>query len=96
MEVPCTSCYLSSRAGTEYGSVLSNRYQQAIKLSPKISEPLQESQRNWLKFQDLNCKLHRMQTMDQGVAEARVSLARCLLLTTIERKMELKQMTDEH
>jgi hypothetical protein len=34
--------------------------------------------------------------MEQGVAEARVSLARCLLLTTIERTMELKQMTDEH
>jgi uncharacterized protein YecT (DUF1311 family) len=84
-------CLLESE--NEYGTELSEIYQVALKLPARNSEELRRSQRSWLNYQEANCKFH------EGAAQKvaglpRVASARCLLLTTLQRLQELRQITE--
>jgi uncharacterized protein YecT (DUF1311 family) len=79
----------------KYGAALSKYYQNALKLAQDNAPKLRRSQRGWLKYQDENCKLHELQTAQEGSGIARAASARCLLLTTLQRLQELREITEQ-
>jgi uncharacterized protein YecT (DUF1311 family) len=79
----------------EYGAALSKYYQNALKLAQDNAPTVRGSQRSWLKYQEENCKFHELQTAQEGSGIARAASARCLLLTTLQRLQELRQITEQ-
>jgi uncharacterized protein YecT (DUF1311 family) len=79
----------------KYGAALSKYYQKALKLAQDNAQTLRGSQRRWLKYQEENCKFHELQTAQEGSGIARAASARCLLLTTLQRLQELRQITEQ-
>ena len=75
------------------GTELSKIYQEALKLHARNSEELRRSQRGWLNYQEANCRFHELKTVHEGPGVARAVLARCLLLTTLQRLQELRKVT---
>jgi uncharacterized protein YecT (DUF1311 family) len=76
----------------EFGKQLDTFYRQAIVAAGRNSTLLRESQRNWLKYQETSCRFHEERWSEEGAGIARVSSARCLLLTTLQRLEELKSL----
>ena len=76
----------------EFGKQLDQFYRQAIVAAGSNAPLLRESQRNWLKYQESNCKFHEKRWSEEGRGIARALSARCLLLTTLQRLEELKNL----
>jgi uncharacterized protein YecT (DUF1311 family) len=62
----------------EFGKQLDQFYRQAIVAAGNNAALLRESQRNWLKYQDSNCRYHEKRLLEEGPGVARLSYARCL------------------
>jgi uncharacterized protein YecT (DUF1311 family) len=78
----------------EYGKEVDQTYRKALTLAGTNKPLLRESQRSWLKYQESTCKLHEVVMTVEGRAIARLSLAGCLLETTLVRLQELRWMVD--
>ena len=76
----------------EFGKQLDQFYRQAIVAAGSNAPLLRESQRSWLKYQESNCKFHEKRWSEEGRGIARALSARCLLLTTLQRLEELKNL----
>jgi uncharacterized protein YecT (DUF1311 family) len=84
-------CVLEAEYG--YGTQLAAFYHKAL-VSGRNSEGLRRSQRSWLKYQEANCRLRESSKVTSAYARERVSAARCLLRTTLQRLEELQQITE--
>jgi uncharacterized protein YecT (DUF1311 family) len=60
------------------------------KLSKKRKDELQQAQRAWIKFRELNCNFYG----DEG-SIAQVAINGCFLDATIDRAKELKRLTTD-
>jgi uncharacterized protein YecT (DUF1311 family) len=76
----------------EYGKQLDQVYRQALIPAGRNATLLRESQRNWLKYQESNCRYHEKRLLEEGPGVARASYARCLLRSTLQRLEELKNL----
>jgi len=72
-----------------FGKELDQVYKKALTLAGTNKPLLRENQRNWLKYQESNCKL-RGQLAVEGELYKRPNEARCLLEMTLERLEELR------
>jgi uncharacterized protein YecT (DUF1311 family) len=77
-----------------YGKELDQAYRKALTLAGTNKRQLRESQTNWLKYQESTCKLYEVLMTHEGAGIARLSLAGCLLETTLQRLEELRWMAD--
>lgn len=76
----------------DLGKQLDQVYRQALISVERNAALLRESQRNWLKYQESNCRYHEKRSSEEGPGVARLSYARCLLRSTLQRLEELKEV----
>jgi uncharacterized protein YecT (DUF1311 family) len=76
----------------DLGKQLDQVYRQALISVERNAALLRESQRNWLKYQESNCWYHEKRSSEEGPGVARLSYARCLLRSTLQRLEELKEV----
>jgi uncharacterized protein YecT (DUF1311 family) len=77
-----------------FGKQLDQVYKKALTLAGTNKPLLRESQRNWLKYQESNCKLQG-QLATEGEMYKRNHKAHCLLRMTLERLEELREIESE-
>jgi len=80
----------------EYGKELEQLYQRLLKgtPAPKVAV-LRRQQRNWLKYQKQHCDSFYYLHENEGWGPPRLSSARCLLRTTLQRIEELRCLLTE-
>jgi uncharacterized protein YecT (DUF1311 family) len=76
----------------DLGEQLDQLYRQALISAGRNAALLRESQRNWLKYQESNCRYHEKRLSEEGPGVARLSYARCLVRSTLQRLEELKDL----
>ena len=75
-----------------YGAALAAEYRRAL-AKAAVQANLREAQRQWLRYQELTCAFERAEGGREGPSFERLSYARCLLRTTLNRIRELKLYT---
>jgi len=79
----------------EYGNELERLYKRLLKgAAPKVAV-LRRQQRNWLKYQKQHCDSFYYLHENEGWGPPRLSSARCLLRTTLQRIEELRCLLTE-
>jgi len=78
-----------------FGKELDQFYQKALTLAGTNKPLLRESQRNWLKYQESNCKLQGQVMKPEGGNIWRSTEAICLLGMTLERLEELREIVSQ-
>jgi len=89
---PIADCLLEKEKA--FGSHLEQVYRKALTVDTTSAPLLRESQRSWLKFQEITCKFQKVYARKEGPGVARALAARCLLLTTLQRLEELQRLFD--
>lgn len=83
---------------TKQGEALAYLYKRLIEQSKHNADLLRSSQRAWLAYQKSNCRLHEEYGRFESPGNplpfgfSRISFARCLLRTTLERIDDLKRL----
>jgi uncharacterized protein YecT (DUF1311 family) len=85
---PVAQCLMQKEQ--EFGVELARIYNKAISLAGTDVGLLRQSQRNWLSYQEADCKFHQKRWLREGTGIAEASYADCLLRTTLQRLDELR------
>ena len=78
-----------SKVGAELEAV----YKRGLKDAGASAFLLRDSQRAWLRYQQMTCKYTELHNMREGRGVARALAARCSLLTTLRRLEDLRSLT---
>jgi len=87
---PIATCILEREK--EYGNELERLYKRLLKGPAPNVAILRRQQRNWLKYQKQHCDTYYDLQADEGQGFARLSSAKCLLRTTLQRVEELREL----
>jgi uncharacterized protein YecT (DUF1311 family) len=90
MPGPIAACLFEKEEA--FGKELEQVYNKALQLAGTNNTLLRESQRNWLKYQESNCKLDEMWSSVEGAVYGRNAKAQCLLKTTLQRLQDLREI----
>jgi uncharacterized protein YecT (DUF1311 family) len=87
---PIAACILEKEK--EYSNELERLYQRLLKGAAPNVAILRRQQRNWLKYQRQHCDSYYDLGADEWPRFARLSSAKCLLRTTLQRVEELREL----
>jgi uncharacterized protein YecT (DUF1311 family) len=76
-----------------FGKELDQAYKKALTLAGTNTPLFRENQRNWLKYQESNCKLHGQLAIESVYKSS--NEAGCLLQMTMERLEELRATLEQ-